>query len=139
MVWIACMTISSTSKPSSAKKPRSLATKNGIDVVLRAASPMRTRVSSAQKPRNGKALTIKKASGQSVNRVTDVILPPAPGPWALRRSALHDMLDKPFDLLVGLGADHHVAAGEKGRHGVDLQRGTTTPVFIDGIFVFAAE
>src|ERR687896_255480 len=42
---MACITISSTSKPSSRKKPRSLATKKGMEVVLRAAKPMRTRVS----------------------------------------------------------------------------------------------
>ena len=39
------MTISSTSNPSSRKKPRSLATKNGMEVVLLAAKPMRTCVS----------------------------------------------------------------------------------------------
>src|SRR5262245_18378551 len=41
---MACITISSTSKPSSRKKPRSLATKKGMEVVLLAANPMRTRV-----------------------------------------------------------------------------------------------
>src|SRR5918996_2300898 len=72
MVWIACITISSTSKPSSRKNPRSCATKKGMDVVLLAAKPMRTRVKPPA-PLAEKPSSVMQDSRKRVSKKSSVI------------------------------------------------------------------
>src|SRR5882672_10603870 len=145
MVWIACMTISSTSNPSSRKKPRSLATKKGIEVVLLAAKPIRIRVglSAVSAEKASKAHTPERteaATKSSTTRGVEIIVSSSQSGLSIRSffGIALDVLHEPFQFLVWLRADHQIASRKKRWHGVDAIGGATAPVLIDGIFKFPA-
>src|SRR5947208_2544503 len=140
------MTISSTSNPSSRKKPRSLATKKGIEVVLLAAKPIRIRASlsgfSAEKASNAHtAERTEAATKNSTTRGVEIIVSSSQSDLSIRRffGIALDVLHEPFQLLVRLRANHQVTSREKRRHGVDAIGGAAAPVLVDGILVLAAK
>src|SRR5258707_5173146 len=113
MVWIGCMTISSTSNPSSRKKPRSLATQKGIEVVLLAAKPIRIRVglSAVSAEKAAKAHTPERtetATKNSATRGFGIIDSSSQSDLSIGSffGIALDVLHEPFQFLVRLCPDH---------------------------------